>query len=91
VTDRGGAYVFCDTDSMAIVASEHGGPVPCPGGSDWLPDGKDTVRALSWGEVDAIVDRFASLTPYDRSVVPSSVLETEDVNFGPDTDERRQL
>lgn len=32
VTDRGGSYAFCDTDSMAIVVNEHGGLVPCLGG-----------------------------------------------------------
>ena len=30
VTDRGGSYLFCDTDSLCIVAGEHGGRVPCP-------------------------------------------------------------
>ncbi len=32
VTDRGGTYAMEDTDSMAIVARERGGLVPCPGG-----------------------------------------------------------
>ncbi len=32
VTDAGGTYLMCDTDSMAIVASEHGGLVECKGG-----------------------------------------------------------
>lgn len=32
VTSRGGTYTFCDTDSLAIVANEHSGPVTCPGG-----------------------------------------------------------
>ena len=32
VADRGGTYAMEDTDSMAIVASEHGGLVACPGG-----------------------------------------------------------
>src|SRR6516225_6245354 len=29
---HGGAYLLTDTDSMLFVASERGGPVPCPGG-----------------------------------------------------------
>ena len=39
VTDAGGTYLMCDTDSMAIVASEHGGLVPCNGGPHQMPDG----------------------------------------------------
>jgi hypothetical protein len=34
VTDLGGSYVMCDTDSMTIVATERGGLVPCPGGPE---------------------------------------------------------
>ncbi len=30
VTDAGGSYAFCDTDSMAIVATRNGGPHPLP-------------------------------------------------------------
>lgn len=93
VTDGGGSYAFCDTDSMAIVASRHGGLVPCPGGPHRLPDGREAVRALSWADVDTIVDRFAALNPYDRDAVPGSVLKVEDVNYetvsGPDGEEQR--
>jgi hypothetical protein len=91
VTDRGGSYAFCDTDSMAIVASEQGGLVRCPGGPHRLPDAGDAVLALSWEDVEAIVERFTTLNPYDRSVVPGSVLEIEDINDDPDTGQRRQL
>jgi hypothetical protein len=31
--------------------------------------------------VNAIVDRFAALSPYDRRIVPGSILEIEDENF----------
>jgi len=85
VTDRGGTYAMEDTDSMAIVATTKGGAVPCPGAD------RDTIRALSWRDVDAIVDRFAQLNPYDRSVVPGSILKVEDDNFDPTTHDRRQL
>jgi len=37
VTEAGGTYLMCDTDSMAIVASEQGGLIPCEGGSHLLP------------------------------------------------------
>ena len=33
VTDRGGNYAFCDTDSMEIVATEFGGLYECEGGT----------------------------------------------------------
>jgi hypothetical protein len=48
VTDRGGTYAMEDTDSMAVVASELGGLVPCPSGPYRTTDGRDAVRALSW-------------------------------------------
>ena len=47
LTDAGGSYVFCDTDSMAIVADESGGLHACPGGPHDLPDGVPAVQALS--------------------------------------------
>jgi len=81
VSDAGGHYAFCDTDSMAIVASRDGGLVPCPGGAHRLPGGQEAVRALSWEEVAGIVDRFAALNPYDRATVPGSVLKVEAVNY----------
>ncbi len=91
VTDRGGTYAFCDTDSMAIVATERGGLVPCPGGSERTSDGSQAIQALTWAEVDAIVARFTALNPYDPSVVSGSILEIEKVNIDPATGERRQL
>src|SRR5207245_1864709 len=48
VTDAGGSYLFCDTDSLCIVASKDGGLVPCPGGPHKLPDGQEAIKALSW-------------------------------------------
>jgi hypothetical protein len=89
VRDAGGNYAFCDTDSMAIVASEAGGLVPCPGGPERLPYGGEAIRALAWSEVDAIVARFAALNPYDRATVPGSVLKVEDVNFDQDGTQRQ--
>jgi DNA polymerase elongation subunit (family B) len=63
VTDAGGSYLMCDTDSMAIVASERGGLVPCKGGQHRTTDGTDAVKALSWGEVRRIVGKFGRLNP----------------------------
>ena len=91
VTARGGAYVFCDTDSLAIVASERGGLLACPGGPHRLPDGREAVKALSWSEVEEIRQRFASLNPYDHDAVPGSILKAEDENFDPATGKQREL
>src|SRR5205814_3952036 len=46
VTSFGGTYAMEDTDSMAIVATEHGGLVPCPGGQHRMEDDRDAVVAL---------------------------------------------
>ncbi|CAA9576209.1 MAG: hypothetical protein AVDCRST_MAG59-4083, partial [uncultured Thermomicrobiales bacterium] len=91
VAGLGGTHVFCDTDSMAIVASEDGGLLPCPGGPHRTEDGREAVRALSWAEVEGVVGRLAALNPYDPAAVPGSVLKVEKVNFDPVTGQRRQL
>ncbi len=69
VNQGGGSHAFCDTDSMAIVATKFGGFV-APG-----------VRAPSWKQVAEIVERFSSLNPYDPTRVPGSILKIEDENF----------
>ncbi len=80
IEDKGGHYLFCDTDSMCIVASENGGWVRCPG--ERGPNLEYGIKALSWKEeVDEIVKQFELLNPYDRKKVPGSVLKVEDVNF----------
>jgi hypothetical protein len=91
VTKEGGTYAMEDTDSMAIVATEEGGMVPCPGGSDRMKDGREAVKALSWKQVETIAGQFVALNPYDRTAVPGSVLKIEDDNFDPTTHKQRQL
>jgi hypothetical protein len=91
ITDAGGVWALADTDAMAIVATEHGELIPCPGGAHRTADGIESVLALSQAEVDQIVRRFEALNPYDRSAVPGSVLEIEEENYDLDTGERRQL
>jgi len=82
VTDAGGSYLMCDTDSMAIVASEHGGLVSCNGGLHRTNDGRDAVKALSWEEVRRIVGKFGKLNPYNPKIVPGSILNiVEEMNF----------
>jgi hypothetical protein len=80
VTDLGGAYAFCDTDSMAIVATEDGGLWPTPGGQSNAPGEPNAIRALSWADVRAIRARFNALNPYDPTIIPD-VLNIEDVNY----------
>ncbi len=61
--DQGGAYAFMDTDSIAIVATAAGGPVPCRTATG------DTVTALSHEQVRELLRRFATLNPYGPDVV----------------------
>jgi hypothetical protein len=90
IVDQGGTYAMEDTDSMAIVATERGGLIPCPGGSSML--GKTAaIKALSWKQVQEIRDRFASLNPYDQTAILGSILKIEDDNFDPKTGKQRQL
>lgn len=80
VLERGGTYAFCDTDSMAIVATETGSLIPCPGGDHQSAKGMPCIRALARADVEAIVREFAQLNPYDPVIVPGSVLAITNVN-----------
>ena len=65
-----GAYLYCDTDSLAVVASKKGGPLRIPGAQ-----GK---RILTCNEVDAITAKFQALNPYDPDTVPDLLNLTDD-------------
>ncbi len=78
IRDARGSYLFCDTDSMCIVASEEGEPVPCVGGSRKIEE-RDVVRALSFKQVKAIAKKFNHLNPYNPKFV-KEILKIEDVN-----------
>src|SRR5579864_4916232 len=73
VTQKKGTYLFCDTDSLAIVSSKDGGPLNIPG--------SEGLRVLTWAEVKRIANRFSSLNPYDRKAVKGSILNLVDANF----------
>jgi hypothetical protein len=81
VTDVGGTIAFGDTDSAAIVATRRGGLIPCPGGAERMSHGVRAIRALSWAQVQAVIDAFVPLNPYDRDLVPDSILRMEQQNF----------
>lgn len=85
VEEKRGTYLFCDTDSLAVVASRDGGPLCIPG--------SDGICTLSWSEVQAIVDKFSALNPYNRRIVKGSILNFVDANYvDSDPDKpRRQL
>ncbi len=70
VTRLRGTYLYCDTDSLAIVAAREGGPLLIPGA-----EGK---RILTWREVDRITAKFHSLNPYDPDAVPDLLNLTDD-------------
>jgi hypothetical protein len=80
-----GTYAMEDTDSMAIVATEHGGAIPCAGGK------RGVVKALSWKQVEGISSQFDALNPYDRSAIRTSILKIEADNYDPQTGAQRQL
>jgi hypothetical protein len=91
IREFGGTCAMEDTDSMAIVATENGGLVPCPGGLYKTANRREAVKALSWEQVRQISHRFAALKPYDHDAVPGSILKIEDDNFDPKTKQRRQI
>ena len=91
VSELGGTYAMEDTDSMAIVATQNGGIIPCAGGPLRTKDNREAIRALSWADVRRITKRFVSLNPYARDAVPGSILKIEEDNFDPETRKQRQL
>jgi len=80
ITDAGGTYLFCDTDSAAIVSTETRQQIA-------MPDGAKPITALSWVEVQHITDRFTSLNPY---AIDGSILKIHKLNWDKNK-QRRQL
>jgi hypothetical protein len=83
ITNAGGTYLFCDTDSAAIVSAKHRQTIP-------MPDGERPITAVSWNEVDDIVQQFGNLNPYDPKLVPGSILKVHKLNSDGNK-RRRQL
>jgi hypothetical protein len=84
VTDAGGTYLFCDTDSLCVVADEKGGfslGGACP--DLGYVEGADMrefapVPCLSRNTVIKISERFTALNPYSSG---GTILKVEDVNY----------
>jgi hypothetical protein len=90
VTDAGGTYLMCDTDSMAIVSSAKGGILRCEGGTHRMFGRGEVINTLPWKQVRQIVDRFESLNPYDPKIVSGSVLNiVEELNYDTDGCQRQ--
>jgi hypothetical protein len=81
VERRGGAVAYCDTDSLAVVATQHGDYIPRTGGPYVFSDGTRAIRALSWDEVEAVRQRFTPLNRYNPGAISSTILKCEDENF----------
>ena len=69
----GSTHLCCDTDALTIVASRTGGMVT-------MPNGAPPIKALPWNQVEQIADRFDSLSPYNRAIVPH-LLRLTDENY----------
>lgn len=74
IADAGGTFLFCDTDSAAIVSANDRRKIT-------MPDGTEPITALSWDEVQQIVDWFEALNPYDRKLIPGSILKVHKLNW----------
>jgi hypothetical protein len=70
VKRAGGTYLYCDTDSLAIVASKTGGPLTIAGA--------ESKRILTHDEVDEITAKFQDLNPYDPDEVQDLLNLTDD-------------
>jgi hypothetical protein len=73
IADAGGTYLFCDTDSAAIVAAGERQEIPMPGGKP--------ITALTRDEVNGIVERFRALNPYGAKLVGGSILKIHKINL----------
>jgi hypothetical protein len=71
VTDAGGTWLFCDTDSMAVVCDKPGSLIPCPGSQHRTADGEAAIRALTPKQMEEIRASVNKLNPFNRDAVPS--------------------
>jgi hypothetical protein len=74
VMNINGSVAFGDTDSLAIVATEHGGSVQVATSANYQMT-HSALHSVSHSEIDAIIGKFAALNPYDPAMIPGSILE----------------
>jgi hypothetical protein len=89
IRDAGGTFAYADTDGLFAVSTQQGGRIPLHGAARRraiVP-----IHALSTDEVDAIAERFGTLNPYDRSIIPGSILGRVDVGVDLETGEKQEL
>lgn len=84
VMDAGGKILFCDTDSLCIVADDKGGLSPGATHADFgyavAADVREftPIPCLSRNTVLKISERFATLNPYSFG---GTILKVEDANY----------
>lgn len=83
IADAGGTYLFCDTDSAAIVSARENQQIA-------MPDGRESITALSWDQVQEIVGCFKVLNPYSGKLSEESILKVHNLNWDANK-QRRQL
>jgi hypothetical protein len=84
VMDRGGLVAFGDTDSLAIVVTENGGPVGIRTetlgnrlNASPTDDRDPEYHSVSVAEIKDIISVFETLNPYDQSLIPGSIIEVK--------------
>ncbi len=91
VIEAGGTWLFCDTDSIAVVASPKGGTVyPSRREEESAMDERELapIPILRHRDVLAIADRFRSLNPYSFG---GDLLKVEEVNYKNGDPKTREL
>ncbi len=81
VNDAGGTWLFCDTDSIAVIASHQGGTIyPKRPQEESAMDEREIapIPVLPHTTVLAMARRFRSLNPYSFR---GDLLKVEDVNY----------
>jgi hypothetical protein len=81
VSALGGTYAMEDTDSMAIVATEQGGTIPCKGGNLVSNKGTEGIKALTWKQVRQIVAKFKAYALRIILAVAQKLPQAEGVAF----------
>ena len=71
VREARGSFLLCDTDSMAIVATQKSRSIRL---TDPESAKQQKVKSLSWQQVEGIVSKFERLNPYS---FPGSILKIE--------------